>query len=109
MRAAVTHTEVYATGTGLGEGEGEDGVALFGGEFAVAACSDDQILFAVQRVGHGSSLASGGEFEGPEFGASFGIERVNFVVHCGGGEDEAASGGDGTAESNGSGVLVGNE
>ena len=31
----------------LRQREGEEGVALFGAEFAVAACSDDEILFAV--------------------------------------------------------------
>ena len=93
----------------LRQSEGEDVVALFGAEFAVAAGGDDEILFAAQSVGHGSGLASGGEFETPEFRAGVRIEGVNLVVHGGGRKNEAASGGDGAAERDRSCFLAGNE
>jgi hypothetical protein len=49
-------------------------VALFRAEFAVTTRRDDQILFALERIGHGSGLSAGREFKFPELLAGFGIE-----------------------------------
>ncbi len=75
----------------------------------MAAGGNDEVLLAVESVGHRSGLTSGGEFEGPEFGAGVGIEGIDFVVHRGSGKNEAARGGDGTAEGDGSGFLARNK
>lgn len=71
----------------LWEGEGEEVIALLGVEFAVAACGDNEVLFAIEGVGHGRGLAAGGKFVLPEFLAGVGIEGAEIVVHCCGGED----------------------
>src|SRR5262249_2335369 len=90
----------------LGEGEGEEGVALFGAEFAVAAGGDDGILFAVECVRHRGGLAPGREIKTPEFGAGVGIEGIDFVVHGSGGKDKAARSSDGATERNCSCLLT---
>jgi len=107
MRTSSGHLpEVYSA---LGQGEGKDKIALLGAEFSVAASGDNQILLAMEAEGHGGGLAPGRKFEFPEFFAGLGVKGAQIIVHCGGGEDQAACGDHGAAESDGSSIHARNE
>src|SRR4029077_18873728 len=83
----------------LGQGESKNVVALLGAKLTVAAGGDDQILLAFKAECHRCGLAAGRELEFPELFAGFGVKGAQVIVHCGGGENEAACGDDGAAES----------
>ena len=71
----------------LWERESDYSVALFRFEFAVATGGYDEVLLAVDGVGHRCGLPASGEFEAPEFFAGIGVEGMDEVVHGGAGED----------------------
>jgi len=103
----VAHTECTLTGNGTREGEGEtESPCLVESLPWPPAAMTRYCLPLGCRSWEWLGLRR--EFEGPEFGAGVGIERVNFVVHCAA-EKTRPPAERGTAESDGSGVLVGNE
>lgn len=83
---------------GLRQSEGEDVVTDFGFEARVATRADDNVLFAINLVGHGCGVPASREGILPDDFAGDSIESTEDVVGCAPDEDESTAGGRCTAE-----------